>query len=540
MKSGWIERDAQAAVDRYGQFGHAADFALRVYSTRLLGRDPKLVLHGGGNTSVKTTVKDQLGEDVEVICIKGSGWDMGVIEPAGLPAVRLEPLRKLRKLDKLSDEDMVNFQRINLLDSSAPNPSVETLLHAFLPHKFIDHVHSTAVLALTDQPDNKALVQEVYGTRVAYVPYTIPGFALAKSVADVFDKNPGVGGTWHQNRYPGARVDIPSRVYSHTCAMDYDFDHLFAPQKENERYTNWLADHFGIREHLRLSTEVLSLRWLEESGTWEVLIRNARGEQERLFANAVISAVGFLDRPALAEFPGVKQFKGRIFHTTTFDSTLDLSDKRVAVIGTGASGMQLVPDLQPLVKQLSVFQRSPGWVISMPGYRDPLPEDVRWLDRNVPYYRHWTRFSLAWAFGDHLIYNLWSVDPDWKDKDSLSAANFKVRERLVSYLKEKVGHRPDLVEKLLPKYPPLSKRYVVDNGWFDAVQKENVELITDDPIDHFTETAIVTKSGRNIPIDVAVLATGFRANQFFWPMEIHSAGTAWQLCSRGTPRSPSA
>ena len=141
-------------------------------------------------------MKDMLGEDVEVICIKGSGWDMGVIEPAGLPAVRLEPLRKLRKLDKLSDEDMVNFQRINLLDSAAPNPSVETLLHAFLPHKFIDHAHSTAVLALTDQPDGEALVHEVYGDRVAYVPYTIPGFALAKSVADVFDKNPDVSKGW--------------------------------------------------------------------------------------------------------------------------------------------------------------------------------------------------------------------------------------------------------------------------------------------------------------------------------------------------------
>jgi rhamnose utilization protein RhaD (predicted bifunctional aldolase and dehydrogenase)/NAD(P)-dependent dehydrogenase (short-subunit alcohol dehydrogenase family) len=131
---------------------------------------------------------------VEVICIKGSGWDMGVIEPAGLPAVRLEPLRKLRKLDKLSDEDMVNFQRVNLLDSAAPNPSVETLLHAFLPHKFIDHTHSTAVLALTDQPDEFAVAHEVYGDRVAYVPYTIPGFALAKSVADVFDRNPNVEG----------------------------------------------------------------------------------------------------------------------------------------------------------------------------------------------------------------------------------------------------------------------------------------------------------------------------------------------------------
>src|SRR6202000_47877 len=194
MDSRWNASEAKEFAAKYAPKGVNEDLAVRTYTTRLLGSDPRLVLHGGGNTSVKTTVKDQLGEDVEVICIKGSGLDMGTIEPAGLPAVRLEPLRKLRKLDKLSDEDMVNYQRINLLDSSAPNPSVETLLHAFLPHKFIDHVHSTAVLALTAQPDNKALVQEVYGDRVAYVPYTIPGFALAKSVADVFDKNPGVEG----------------------------------------------------------------------------------------------------------------------------------------------------------------------------------------------------------------------------------------------------------------------------------------------------------------------------------------------------------
>src|SRR3984957_16133604 len=194
MQSKWSDADAQEFVARYAPKGVNADLAVRTYTTRLLGSDPRMVLHGGGNTSVKTTVKDQLGEDVDVICIKGSGWDMGVIEPAGLPAVRLEPLRKLRKLDKLSDEDMVNYQRINLLDSSAPNPSVETLLHAFLPHKFIDHVHSTAVLALTDQPDGEALVREVYGDRVAYVPYTIPGFALARSVAEIFEKFPKAEG----------------------------------------------------------------------------------------------------------------------------------------------------------------------------------------------------------------------------------------------------------------------------------------------------------------------------------------------------------
>src|ERR1700722_9836908 len=194
MKSRWSDADLAAMIKSYAEKGVAHDLAERVYTTRLLGSDPKLVLHGGGNTSVKTHMTDLLGDTVEVICIKGSGWDMGNIEPAGLPAVRLAPLRRLRALDKLSDEDMVNFQRVNLLDSTAPNPSVETLLHAFLPHKVIDHTHSTAVLALTDQPDGEAVAREVFGNRVAYVPYTIPGFALAKSVADVFDKNRDVEG----------------------------------------------------------------------------------------------------------------------------------------------------------------------------------------------------------------------------------------------------------------------------------------------------------------------------------------------------------
>jgi rhamnose utilization protein RhaD (predicted bifunctional aldolase and dehydrogenase)/NAD(P)-dependent dehydrogenase (short-subunit alcohol dehydrogenase family) len=194
MKSLWSETEAKAYVSRYGEKGIAPDLALRVYTTRLLGGDPALVLHGGGNTSVKTKAKDLLGDKVDVICVKGSGWDMGDIEPPGLPAVKLTPLRRLLALDKLSDEDMVNYQRINLLDSAAPNPSVETLLHAFLPHKFVDHTHSTAVLALTDQPDGDALARDTFGSRMAYVPYTIPGFDLAKSVGSIYAANPKVEG----------------------------------------------------------------------------------------------------------------------------------------------------------------------------------------------------------------------------------------------------------------------------------------------------------------------------------------------------------
>jgi len=194
MKSAWIERDARAAVERYGQAGIPADLALRVYTTQLLGRDPKLVLHGGGNTSVKLAMTDLVGEETDVLCVKGSGWDMGTIEPPGLPAVRLKALLKLRAREAMPDDEMVRVQRANLIDPSSPNPSVETLLHAFVPHKFVDHTHASAVLALIDQPDGEARAREVYGSAMGTVPYVLPGFGLAKQSADVFDRDPKVEG----------------------------------------------------------------------------------------------------------------------------------------------------------------------------------------------------------------------------------------------------------------------------------------------------------------------------------------------------------
>ena len=194
MKNLWSDADAKAAIAAHAKKGIGEDLALRVYTTRLLGGEPKLVLHGGGNTSVKTRMTDITGQTIDVLCVKGSGWDMGTIEAPGLPAVRLDPLRALEGLQALSDEDMVNVQRSNLLDAKSPNPSVETLLHAFLPHKFIDHTHSNAVLSLTDQPDGEALAADLYGNRAALVPYVMPGFALAKKCSEVGKANPDVEG----------------------------------------------------------------------------------------------------------------------------------------------------------------------------------------------------------------------------------------------------------------------------------------------------------------------------------------------------------
>ncbi|MFN3241344.1 MAG: bifunctional aldolase/short-chain dehydrogenase [Planctomycetota bacterium] len=184
----WNDDEAKAFVDRFAAAGETV--AQRVYTSRLLGRDPTLVLHGGGNTSVKTTAKDLLGRDVEVLCVKGSGWDLVDIEPPGLPAVRLQALRELRQLEELSDEDMVNAVRGALLDSRSPNPSVEALLHAFLPHTFVDHTHANAILALTDQPVPERHVKKALGADVLVLPWIMPGFPLAKAVADAYDRSP--------------------------------------------------------------------------------------------------------------------------------------------------------------------------------------------------------------------------------------------------------------------------------------------------------------------------------------------------------------
>src|ERR1041385_8513208 len=194
MKSEWAESDAQAAVARYARDGVTRELALRVYTTRLLGANPKLVLHGGGNTSVKLRMNDLNGDEVDVLCVKGSGWDMGTIAPAGFSAVRLDALKKLRARDKLSDEDFAPLPRANMLDPAAPAPSVELLLHAFMPAKFVDHTHASAVLSLTDQPNGMDLCREVYNGRMGFVPYHMPGFGLARNAAEAFDKNPKVEG----------------------------------------------------------------------------------------------------------------------------------------------------------------------------------------------------------------------------------------------------------------------------------------------------------------------------------------------------------
>ena len=192
MKNNWSKSFANKYIKKYKKLGFSKDLALRVYTTRLLGRNKELVLHGGGNTSVKTTIKDIDGKKYKVLCVKGSGWDMADIEPAGLPAVKLEPLLTLKEKKYLSDENMVSFQKRNLINIKSPNPSVETFLHAFLPFKFVDHTHADAVLNVTNRPGGLNFCKKVFGSKVSVVPYVMPGFMLAKKINEIYSENPNI------------------------------------------------------------------------------------------------------------------------------------------------------------------------------------------------------------------------------------------------------------------------------------------------------------------------------------------------------------
>ncbi|TQM11937.1 flavin-containing monooxygenase [Pseudonocardia kunmingensis] len=341
----------------------------------------------------------------------------------------------------------------------------------------------------------------------------------------VVEKNSGVGGTWYENRYPGARVDSPSRTYTHLYGVDYRHPNPFCRQPENEKYFNWVADTFGIRDAISFDTEVRSMVWEEATATWAVTTRSPDGERVE-HANVIISAVGFLSRPNTAELPGAETFAGPAFHTARWPRELDLSGKRVAVIGSGCTSYQMVPELADLTGHVTVFQRTPQWVFDRPGYREPFPEQVLWLERNLPYYSNFLRLRTSWLTGPHVQSRAFTIDPEWDDPLTRSALNARIRDGRLEHLRRKLGEHPELMAKMVPPHPPMSARPVaVDDRYsiLDALLRDDVDLVTE-PIRRVTPHGIETADGREHPADVLVHATGFKANDFLWPMEVRGRG----------------
>ncbi len=340
----------------------------------------------------------------------------------------------------------------------------------------------------------------------------------------VVEKNPTVGGTWYENRYPGCRVDVANHFYCYSFEPSHDWSEFFSQRDEIQAYFERTTDRHGVRRRIRFETEVVTARWDEAEACWQVRLRTPEGGEETLATNAIVSAVGQLNRPRVPDIPGRERFRGRAFHSAEWDASQDLTGKRVAVVGTGASAFQLVPEVAKQAAKLTVFQRSPGWMLPNPVYHARVSEGKKWLLRHVPAYARWYRFLLFWPGSDGLLPSL-VRDPDWPHPErSVNALNEEQRKALTAYYESQLEGRPDLLEKVLPKYPPFGKRILQDNGtWLSTLRRENVEVVTA-AIREITETALVDAAGNEHPVDVIVFATGFHANRFLWPMQITGRG----------------
>ncbi len=335
----------------------------------------------------------------------------------------------------------------------------------------------------------------------------------------ILERHSNVGGTWYQNTYPGCRVDSPNHTYSYSFHPN-DWPQFYSQQEVLRGYFDRAADDFGLREQIRFDTEVTSARFDEARGTWSVETKHKTGRTETFEANAMISAVGQLNRPKWPDIPGQKRFRGIAFHSTEWQHQHGLTGKRVLVIGTGASAFQFAPEVAKVAAKVTIFQRTPPWISGTPDYHADVPEGMHWLLNHVPYYGKWYRFAMFWRMAEGILAGV-EKDDAWQDQRlSISAKNEELRQLFITSLEELCGDDKELLAKVTPSYPPGGKRILFDNGnWIRCLRRENVELLTD-RIREINETGVVTERGQQIDADVLIYGTGFHASRFLLPMKI--------------------
>jgi len=343
---------------------------------------------------------------------------------------------------------------------------------------------------------------------------------------EIVDKNADVGGTWFENTYPGCRVDSSNHIYSYSFEPNHHWPQHFSTQPILLDYFRGVADRYDLRGKIAFETEVETLDWDEPRALWRVTVKDKAGAHRVIEANAVVTAVGQLNRPRMPDIKGRDRFAGPAFHSARWRHDIDLTGKRVAVIGTGASAYQFVPEIAGKVGSLTIFQRTPPWGFPVPHYHEDVPDGMNWLMEHVPYYDKWYRFWMFWMVTDGLL-PMVQADPGWNGpQTAVSAANLEFREMIAATIAAQAPTRPDLVEKVVPTYPVGGKRSLLDNGvWMAALQRDNVSLVTD-AITEMTETGIVTADGTARDFDVIIYGTGFHASKFLEPMKIRGRGGA--------------
>ncbi len=331
---------------------------------------------------------------------------------------------------------------------------------------------------------------------------------------EIIDMNPDVGGTWHENVYPGCRVDNPSHLYAYSFAPNHDWPSHYSDRNALNAYFRNVADRYGLRGRIRYQTKLEEARWDDQTQQWVATLKDRDGRLHEERFTALVSAVGQLNQPSMPDIKGVGAFKGPAFHSARWDRGVDLTGKRVAVIGTGASAFQFVPEIASRTAHLDVFQRTPPWLAPTPDYHDKVPDGQKWLLHNMPFYDRWYRFWMFWTMTDG-IYDGVRADPDWAGPPTaVGEVNHMLRELLAAEIAKQCQDRPDLLDKVVPTYPMGGKRSVRDNGvWISALKRPNVDLVTD-PIVEIVEDGVVTRDAGLHRAEVLIYGTGFQASNF--------------------------
>ena len=350
----------------------------------------------------------------------------------------------------------------------------------------------------------------------------------------IYEKNADLGGTWFENKYPGARVDIANHFYSYSFEENHEWSEHFSQQPELLDYFKRCFKKFDIQKNTYFETQVTDMKFDHSAQNWEVAsVRNGKNNLETI--NIVISCVGQLNQPKIPDIEGIDKFEGDLFHSSQWPDADMITGKKVAVVGTGASAFQIVPSIAESCKELTIFQRSPPWMFPNPKYHDEVDKEKKWLLENLPFYSRWYRFLLFYPGSDQLLSSLF-IDPSWKDRnDSINQQNDEMRELFTAAMLSQISDQ-SLIEKVIPKYPPFGKRMLQDNGaWLKALHLPNVSLLAEG-VDRINSKGVVS-SEKEHEFDTVIFATGFKSQDFFDPINIDGGLGSFRSIYKDTPQS---
>jgi len=350
----------------------------------------------------------------------------------------------------------------------------------------------------------------------------------------IYEKNNDLGGTWYENQYPGSRVDIANHFYSYSFEENHQWSEHFSRQPELLDYFKKCFHKYDIQKNTYFETQVTDMKFDELNQEWSVN-SICHGEKKTESISIVISCVGQLNQPKVPEINGLKKFQGNMFHSSQWPNFDVISGKKVAVVGTGASAFQIVPSIAKSCKELTIFQRSPPWMFPNPQYHEEVDDGKKWLLKNLPFYSRWYRFLLFYPGSDQLLDSLF-IDSAWKVRsDSINQKNDAMRELFTAAMLAQISDQ-SLVDKVIPDYPPFGKRMLQDNGaWLQALHLPNVTLLSEG-VECISSKGVVSSS-KELEFDTIIFATGFRAQDFFSPINIDGGSGSYDKIYGDSPRS---